>query len=434
MDERVNVQTTNAAETPETPETPPAAPKRMRRMWILLLSLLIAITWVVWQRNDTQRPSTPSRDTAALEKDLERAAGDQGTVTLADRTYRVDRALVVPAGVSVRGNGATLHLSKTVNQFITLKSGSSLSDLTVEGGGQARTLVAFAKGASNVQILDCTIEGRGTDRIGIGTISGGSRLTVRDTTVRNVRSAIEITDETSAVVIERVRIQSWSIRGIRIQGGPQGSSHQLRITGAQIGPNSGKGRSRYPIAALSTGARHQDISVEGSTVIGRDTAFDDRSTPGTADQISITKTDGIIVRDNRSIDAGERGINVSAARGVVVASNFVIGADTVGIGIGSNGPGKEVTDVKVTGNTVIDSGMSRRGTTVDASLAAVRLTKVADGVVASNQLIATPGVGNQKYAIALDGSTRVVLRDNSIEGDLQRLFRVRDGDSAEGRE
>jgi len=430
----VNVQTTNSAETPETPETPPAVPKRKRRIWILLLSLLIVITWFVWQRNDAPRPSTTSSDTAELEKNLERAAGDQGTVTLADRTYRVDRALVVPAGVTVRGNGATLHLSKTVDKFITLKSGSNLSDLTVEGGGQARILVAFAKGASDVEILDCTVEGRGTERIGIGTISGGSGLAVRDTTVRNVRSAIEITDDTSAVVVERVRIQRWSTRGIRIQGGPKGSSHRLRITGVQIGPNSGKSRSRYPIAALSTGARHQDISVEGSTVIGRDTAFDDRSTPGTADQISITKTDGVVIRNNRSIDAGERGINVSAAREVVVAGNFVVGADTVGIGIGSNGPGKEVTDVELTGNTVIDSGMSRRGTTVDASLAAVRLTRVADGVVANNQLVATPGVGNQKYAIALDGVTRVVVRDNSIEGDLQRLFRVRDGDSAEGRE
>ena len=430
----MNVQTTNSAETPETPETPPAVPKRKRRIWILLLSLLIVITWFVWQRNDAPRPSTTSSDTAELEKNLERAAGDQGTVTLADRTYRVDRALVVPAGVTVRGNGATLHLSKTVDKFITLKSGSNLSDLTVEGGGQARILVAFAKGASDVEILDCTVEGRGTERIGIGTISGGSGLAVRDTTVRNVRSAIEITDDTSAVVVERVRIQRWSTRGIRIQGGPQGSSHRLRITGVQIGPNSGKSRSRYPIAALSTGARHQDISVEGSTVIGRDTAFDDRSTPGTADQISITKTDGVVIRNNRSIDAGERGINVSAAREVVVAGNFVVGADTVGIGIGSNGPGKEVTEVELTGNTVIDSGMSRRGTTVDASLAAVRLTRVADGVVANNQLVATPGVGNQKYAIALDGVTRVVVRDNSIEGDLQRLFRVRDGDSAEGRE
>ena len=403
-----------------------------RRWWWLLVVVAIVAGLLFWRSQDQNEP-VASEATRNLQERLDRAATDQGSVELEDGVYSLDLPITVPQGVTLRGDGATLRWTESAREHLVLESGSRLDGITVRSGGLAQTSIAVAAGARDVEISDCAVTGARKELVGIG-ITSGSGLTIRGTTIQQVQNGIQVLGHTSDLVIEDVGIEKWTTRGIRIHGDERGSSRKVRIANVQIGPNVGTGRARYPITTTSTGAWHEGISVEDSTITGRDTAFDDESSPGTADQISITKTRGVLIRGNKSLNGGERGLNVTAASDVVVEDNEVERADTVGIGIGANGAGKEVSDVTVRGNTVVDSGLSRQETAVDLSLAAIRLTAVTTGVIDGNQIVATAGIGSQKYGITLDGVSGVEIGDNAIDGELQDVQEAVDGETEDGRE
>ena len=397
---------------------------RRGRRWVWLLCLIVVASWLTWQLIKSIDSDSPGNGGGTLYDQLARAEGSQGTVTLRPQVYELDRPVTLPKGVTLRGDGATLRPNRQLKQIVTLESGSRLIDVTVNSDGSSQTIVGLAKGAQDVEVAASHIVGGGSERVGLGAQFGASKVTIRDSSIVRVGNAIEFLGRTSHVTIKNVSIRRWSIRGIRIDGNSSGASSHVRIHKVRIGPNVGRGSSRYPIVAGSTGQWHDDISVEDTVVIGRGTAFDDEMRPGTADQIAIRKAKGVVIRRNRSLNAGERGIQVSTARNVVVANNYVEKADTVGIGIGASRPGSEVTDFKVTGNTIIDSGMSRQGTTVDAELSAVRLTRSTDGMVSGNTFVMNATNGMQKYAISLDRVSGIKLTGNDTDSELQGVHVV----------
>lgn len=407
---------------------------RRRTGLVLLVVVLVGLLAFAYasQRDPETRKPVPTKKTATDEtgrmKDLlTEAAAGRGTVKLSPRTYSVNQPLVVPAGVSLQGNGAVLEFHGRAGSLLTLSDGSALRDLTVRSREGAQTIITVADGATGVELSDCQIEGSGDELSGLETSAGVSGLTMTNCEVTDVKNAVQLSNGPTDVLVDDITIRHWSTRGIRIQGTSQYAASHVVIRGANVGPNVGSDESRYPIVALSNGLRHRDITVENSTVTGRDHAFDDPAIPGTADQISIINTDGAVVRDNKSLNGGERGINVSGSTDVLVEGNYVKDADTCGIGVGASPQGAGVQDVVIKDNTIIDSGRSRRSTTVDGSLAGIRLTQVSGATVSDNKLVSSADRDSQKYGITLDNSADADVKDNVFDGPMvEQIYHLQD--------
>lgn len=410
----------------------PARRRRRVRPIVLLLTVLTVVVLSRGLNQDQDKP--PPKSVPNTLQSLMANAQPGDVVTLQPRVYETDSPVVVPKGVTLSGRGATVLVVARLDSAVVLSSNSRLNGVTVDANGFAKTIIDLEPNASGVRVDNSIVKGRGTELTGIGSFAGSSGLTISDTKINHVMNAIQISGPSTKVEIDHVTISQWSTRGIRVQGNENGSSSGLTISDSRIGPNIGKGRSRYPIFAGSTGLRHTNIVVEDSVITGRGTAYDDESVPGTADQISITKTNGVIIRGNISREGGERGINVTAANRAVIENNTVEGADTVGIGIGSSKTGRGVTNFRVVGNALTDNGRSRKQTTADPSLTGIRLTSVSGGLVSGNTISALSD-GSQKYAITIDGVVDVDVRSNIMKGTFhEKVFKASKPVVGEGHE
>lgn len=362
--------------------------------------------------------TTTFADTLAVQRVLSQAADTDGLARLEARNYHIKMPLVVPDGVNVAGDGATLISVANVGSFVTLGSGSALDGVEIRSEARVNRMIAIAPKARDVRISGVKIAGSGTEAVGIAVDRGVNGLAISDCEIKDVQHGIRLQSGPRNSTIERVSVQRWSHRGIRIQGDDTSAAQSVLIRDVEVGPNVGNGPSRYPIIALSTGMRHRDITVEDSVVTGRGTAHQNPMTPGTADQISINDTVGVTIRRNESLDGGERGVNVLGSTDVLIADNTVRDADTVGIGVGSARMDTAVERVVIRDNLVVNSGRNRVGSTTDPSLAGIRVSQTTRGTLEGNAIQSTGTGQRQKYGVTVDTTADVLLAGNTFVGSF----------------
>ena len=340
-----------------------------------------------------------------------------GVLNLEPRTYRLREPVVVPAGVSIRGHGATIEFSGRGSSVLEVSDDTSVTQLTVVALGRTKSVLTVARGASAVHLEDLTITGSSDQLAGIDVLGDTEDVMIAQSVVSNVRNGVQVQGATKRVTIDRVTVQNWTTRGIRVFAADDGASEDLTITGAQVSANIGSGGSRQPIVIRSSGtSRHRQVRVIDSVVTGRGTSFADPVHPGTGDQISIQNTDDVLIDHCRSVDGGERGISVTDATDVVITNNVVTGSDTVGIGVGSLLPGNEVKGVVVRGNEVQDSGTGTLEDATDYSLSGIRISNTNRGTVQGNTVRKSVNAPTPRYGIVVDSSTDVEVSDTRIEG------------------
>ncbi len=343
-----------------------------------------------------------------------------GVLELQPRTYDVRSEVKLPEGVTVNGNGAVVRLVAASSSVLRVDSGTTLSDLTVATTARGHALVQVVRGATGVTLSKLVLRGSGAEESGIDTEGETRDLHIVDVDIFAVRNGIQIVGASRGVRITGGTIDTWSTRGIRVQGNGEGASEGLSIADVSITGATGAGGSRQPITIRSSAqTRHRDIRISGCRAVGRGTAFADSANPGTGDQFSVVNADGVVIEDCHSVDGGERGINVANATDVVVRNNVVKGSDTVGIGIGARGRGI-VRNLLVEGNDVEDSGTATLEDTTDYSLSGIRVTDSTDGVVRGNVVRKSFQGPRPRYGIVVDGCTNVRVSDSRVEGSFAR--------------
>lgn len=381
--------------------------------------------WLVTQAIDRGRQIHRTvSDTNGLVHAIDKArSADGGTITLTSGMYRIDHGLDVPPNVTIDGKGATLELTQNASAAVSLSSGTKLLNINVRARGQTPALISVLGSAEDVAIKDCQLQGVVGAQVGIRTAGAVTGLTVNDTSIRDVKQGVVLTSPKKAT-LSKVHVTDWTTRGVWILGEGNDSAKNVTLSGLTIGPNVGAGHSRYPIFVTATGEPNEAVTIKNTKVTGRSTAWNDPNRPGTADQISVTKTKGVTIEQNTSIDGGGRGINVSSSMDVTVKGNTVQNADTAGIGVGSLDPRRGVQNVSVTDNTITNSGLSRTGAATPTERAGIRLAHVSHGTATGNTVIVDQGGSRNTFGVTVAGGSAVTVKANSFRGPMvQQVLR-----------
>ena len=397
---------------------------------VLALAIVIAIaiaSMLVITSVDRARPNI--HRTVASSEGLTSALAEAkavggGSIRLAKGNYRLEHDMEIPANVTVDGQGSTIVVTSNGSDAVSLGDASGLKNLRIRASGRVAALVVVPGSASGVTISGCTLTGI-TGQSGIVAGAPVNRLTISDTSLNNVKNGITLKGAKDTTV-EQVRVKDWTTHGVWVLGTGSNPATNVRLTGLNVGANVGVGQSRYPIAVMTSDGRNKDITVENSTVSGRGTAHNDRRRPGTADQISVTRTDGVLIQHDTSISGGDRGINVTSSSGVIVRHNVVARADASGIGIGSTGAGKGNSDVTVEDNRVSNCGLSRLGAAAMLPMerTGIRLVQVTHGIVSANRIAVTSRGGRETYGVTTYRDVGVSVTGNAMSGPMaQRVLR-----------
>jgi parallel beta-helix repeat protein len=363
---------------------------------------------------------------------LDEALGDAreaggGKITLTSSVYRIRHGLDVPANVTIDGRGARLLVLANSPGAVTVNASAGLVNVDVVGRGRIPTLLLVPTGAREVTISGCRLLGMGQGQTGILVQPSTDNVTLNDISISGVKNAITLNDPHN-VSMKKLRVRNWTTHGIWAVASEGNTAENITVDGANIGPNTGHGRSRYPILFVASSERIRNIVIRNSTVRGPGTAYELSRRPGTADQISVMGAVGVTIEGNSSVGGGERGINVTSSSDVIVRNNVVSESDASGLGIGSLGAGKGNDNVKVYGNTVKNCGLSRLGphATPQTERTGIRVVQVNRGTVTDNRVTVSPGALShpQTFGITVYRNRDVSLLRNVMSGPmLERVLR-----------
>lgn len=424
---------TDVAPNADTEDGPTPPLKRWGRGPLLLTVLLVAVVAIglalalhfAVVSLDRERPNirrtvnTPEALVQALQ-DARTVGG--GTITLSPGSaYRVSQGIEIPDNVTLNGQGARLVVAGNVTSAVTLGNNTKLDDLSVIYRGHGLSLILAPAAKHDITISHCHLMGKDRGQTGILAQPSVSHITIDATSITNVKNAVTL-DGTANATLTDLQIRQWTNHGVWAAGSRQSPLSNISLVRVNVGPNVGHGASRYPIVFVTTGDPSRDIVIKDSKVIGPGTAEEQPGRPGTADQISVMGgARDVTIEGNTSIGGGERGINVTSATNVRVTGNTVERSDAAGLGIGSRAPGSGNENVTVSGNKVVDCGLSRMGAsaTKPTERAGIRLVQVQNGSIVGNTVKVTPGSNSSHtYGITIYRQRDVTVRDNSLSGPM----------------
>lgn len=408
-------------------------PPHGRRRWVVLLTLVAAIAFVTAALHfivvgiNHARPNM--RRTVGTAAALLRALRDAqdvggGTISLVPgQTYRLNEGLQVPDGVVLDGRRATLIVNGSTPDAVTLGSDTKLQDLSVFGNDHTSTLVKIASGTHDVALIRCQIRGASGSQTGILAAAPTFGIDVDSSSLSNLKNAITLNGAVD-VTLHRVNIRNWMNHGVWAVASPGHPLKRITLSAVKVVSNTGHGASRYPIAFVTTGPRSIGITVEDSTVIGRNTAYRNRRIPGTADQISVASAIGVTIDNNVSVGGGDRGINVTSSTNVVLRGNTVAKSDSAGLGVGAGSKGSGNQNVIVTKNKISNCGLARLGPNSKdpTERAGIRVVQVRRGSVSDNAVTVAPTAGGSRetYGISMYHDESVTVRRNVLSGPMLR--------------
>jgi len=325
---------------------------------------------------------SPDTDSRAEIQALLDATPYGGTLELPAGSYFVTRAgsayhaLRVPAGVRVRGNGATIRqapgIGASVRTFQLDGAGATLENLTGDGDAANQT-VDEHRAFAFVAAADCTLRGvTAHDFTGDGLYiyTGGDRALVENCTATgNRRNGITIAGGT----------------GVRVYGGTfAGNAAQ------QVDSEPGAGLTVNDVtiadAVIDCGLSAQfALTVSGSSATARSTGW--RVTGCTiTGGINVVWADDVAIVANTITLPGALPVRVyrtssrvTIARNVIIQANAAQGSYPSAIYAVGTGTGQAPDDVLIAGNTIACAAPSALGVRLEGLLTAAVVGNIITG-------------------------------------------------------
>lgn len=314
------------------------------------------------------------------------AAGGGDVSLSAAGDYQLARPLTIPSNTRVfLGGGVRLVATAGLSDMVIVAAGArnvALIGGTLDGAAQVDGAgVSVSDGFDHVTISSVDIENSGASadhrmagvRFGTGTRAGVTGCTF-DGLFQNVHVAGAVTDLT----VHGCRAQNLASFGNLVQLFGEinrvwitdnvCTGHRPDAVGGHIVQTSGE----------TNGFNHRNLWITGNYFTGVSEAWatDSGGNPlpngASGDVIACRSLDGFIVADNILRNPGEYGITaVHGSRNGQIRDNLIVDADGSGIicGTPQNSP---VTNIAVTGNTIINAGRNRAGDLGRVATAAVR--------------------------------------------------------------
>lgn len=324
-------------------------------------------------------------------------------------------AIVMKPGVILQGENHVLvsRVGSSTSNFISTGGSANvgIQGLTIQTNGLATSAaLKIASSTSTVTIDDCIFQGTSSaGAYAIDTDTGSvSDVTINRCRFLNQPNNIRIRNGASRVTLTRNYFTGWSTRCIYVLGSSTASVTDLSIEHNFVdGMNATSSDVRQPIAVEGDDAMpHKRVQFNYNTVLGPGTAFNDATTPGTADQLSLHRCVQFVANGNISIGGGDVGFTVSQQCEIgTISGNVVIGANSCGLAIGSSSS-SFTRNIAITGNTLMNNGQNAagdRGTTRDG----IYLAAAVNVITGANVLGDNQGTKTQQYGIALVNCTNV---------------------------
>lgn len=343
-------------------------------------------------------------------------------------------AIVLKANVILRGENRVLvkRTGGATSQFLT--SGGA-SNITVEGltldsnGLSTVATVRAATGTQNFTLRDCKLldSAQPAGVHAYDTQTGTSDLLIEDCWFDALPNNIRINQGPQRVTIRNSRFTNWTHRCIYVLGDATRAVHDLKIDDNTISDlvSSSTADVRQPITVQGQDtALHTRVRVRGNTVLGRGTSYNDATTPGNADLISLHRCRDFVVTDNFTVDGGDVGITIAQqCEDGVVTDNICKGNDTVGIALGS-ATSTNVRRITVGPNVLMNNGRNRNGDRPDRARAGawVRLGQdiaISDHVLGDNQATKT-----QQYGVVFTDCINVKYGPDTDAGNALSLYHL----------
>lgn len=367
-------------------------------------------------------------DAAAISAAITAAAPYGLRVQLLPRMYAVGSQIT--ATVPVEGGGATLTAIGTARTKLLVAS-AAVKDLTVDATSVTITsyMVEIPTGSAAVRLervtFLCTGAAEGQRVQGVETRDNVTDLTISGCRFIGQTTAIRLNRTPSGVLIDGCTFAAWEDAAVYVLGTATTRAVDVTIRGCRIGPH----RTRVltgspdplqvcqPIRVLGDDSnRHRNIAVVNNHITASGTGHADPTNPGSADCISVHRTDGVLVHGNTVSGSGDVGVTVSQqCINVTISGNVIRDSDSVGICVGSS-DSTDTRNVTITGNVVTGSNQNRQNDNVARAKAGVLLNKVIGGIVSGNALGDLDGSATQVNAISLANVTDVTIGDNSSSG------------------
>lgn len=276
--------------------------------------------------------------------------------------YRLDSTLSVPAGASLKSNGAYLRLSSGVNSHV----------------------VRIASGADNVEIEGFEVDGNKAGNTGGNGIStGGGGCT-------NVRILGNRVHDCSG---SGVYIDGTTVTGIQVSGNFAWGNAAAGITGNNVDKFAFDGNFAWLNGTHGIGL----IGIGTNGSISHNVAWDNGQGTPSADNITGYNSGNAKIAFVGNVCRGglNNGMHVGGSA-LNVSGNVVTGASFHGIYVSPNAGNGD--DVVISGNTVKGNGYS-----------GIWLRNCTSGVVSGN-LVRDAG----QHGILIDGCTDVAITGNTV--------------------
>lgn len=373
-------------------------------------------------------------DAAAIQAAIDAAAAQGGgRVVLPAGTYLVVGGLTLKTGVTLAGApGAKRPVVKAgAAVAIWAQTEVNATDVAVEGveldcAGQVTSYaLQVSTGTARATIRDCTFrDATFTASVMVETRDATSDLTVTGCEFVGVRDGIRLNKNPKRVKITGNTIRQWRDRPIWIAGSTGFACEDVTIEGNAIIEDafSGTADVRQPIQVSGVDTDlHRRVVVRRNTIVGNGHSWTNATTPGLADTISLHRCKDFEVSGNITTGSGDGGITIAmSCQSGVVAGNVIRDADACGIYLGSDtGP---VSDVAVTGNTIINCGRNEAADRIDVNRAGVWAYNASGCAISGNQLVDDQGTPTMMTGVSLrTGTTSVTLSGNNYRGTPVRV-------------
>ncbi|WP_165872885.1 right-handed parallel beta-helix repeat-containing protein [Nocardioides jejuensis] len=352
----------------------------------------------------------------------------QVVIPSATSSYRVG-PLTIPTNVELVGTGATrprLLPKASVARWITTASNArntAIRNLVLDTYGRvAEAAITMASGTSGFAIASTQItNGAGTPaRAGIDTRSGTRNLAISACTLGGI-TAVRLGYNPTNTSIRQTTFKGWVDRAVWVRSDETYAVNGLTIDSCTILPPAPGGTVRQPIQINGADSKPiQNVTITNNRVTGPGTDYNDTTTPGTADLISLHRCEGFTVSGNTVTGGGDVGITVAQqSRNGVVSNNTSFANFSSGIAIGS-GTSSYVRDISVSGNRCLDNGrVGRNDTTPAAARTGIYVQGAQTVSVKDNRSGSDSATTSQLYGVSTARSTGVTISGNDLHGNAR---------------
>ena len=366
-------------------------------------------------------------DAGSLAAALAAASGAVGGTVLVDPGMAAVPAGTIPTKVRIAASGAGATLTQSASAAIFLQTAADATDVLIEGvtidtGGLATSCaLQVSANTKSFTLRNCTIRDNGGTNTLLELRDG-----VEDVLIENCRfegnyvDGIQVNKNAKRVRIRNCTFTGWKGRAIYVLSSAGSAPSDILIEGCRISDPGvlTTGSSRRPISIQGVDSDPiTDVRIIGNTITGTGTSWTDAASPGVADMISLRQTRRFVVSDNTLLNGGEGGVAIAMqCDGGTVTGNTIVGADSVGISVGS-ATTTHARNISITGNTIQNCGQNRQGDRPDSNRGGVWCYNASRLAISGNVFADNQGTATMQYGVMLrTGTSGVDLSGNNYVG------------------